>query len=286
MKNNAVRIKNGLSVFLQLKILSFCFLFVFSTSCNKDEIGPDRINKTSIKSAYTNTNYPIEIFLPENFSPDNIYETVYCLDGESLFDNNSNSCKVLDANKEMSQKYRKQEVIFVSIGGYKQRLRDYTLPTIPATSGEGGAENFANFLEFELIPMIEQGYPVDTTAKSRVILGHSMGGSFAAFMFAQHPEVFSNYLVLSPAFWYGDGVALKCEERNRDQNYSRNSIVFVGCGEYEDGIAILAEEFYLRLINYYPNCITEFKKLKNESHGSSLYHNVRFGMELFFKTDK
>jgi predicted alpha/beta superfamily hydrolase len=237
----------------------------------------------SIKSEYTNTEYPIEIFLPENFLPDKLYETVYCLDGESLFDTNPNSEKVLNASKELSLKYGKQDVIFIGIGGYDLRLRDFTLPTIPATAGEGGAENFANFIEHELIPKIENDFPVDTSAKSRVILGHSVGGSFASFLFAKHPEVFSNYLCLSPAFWYGDGVVLRCEEEDRAMNSSRKSIVFVGCGEYEDGIAILAEEFYLRLLKYYPNCITDFKKLKNQSHGSSLYQNVNHGLELYFK---
>src|SRR5690349_18278132 len=56
----------------------------------------------------------------------------------------------------------------------KQMERQHKRPT---PSGDAG--NFLNFLQSELIPLIEQRYRADPT--KRILAGHSYGGLFGAF---------------------------------------------------------------------------------------------------------
>jgi predicted alpha/beta superfamily hydrolase len=60
------------------------------------------------------------------------------------------------------------------------------------TVGGGGAA-FEAFLLKDLKPFIEARYPADPAGS--VLFGHSLGGVFAANVFAGHPEAFAGYII-------------------------------------------------------------------------------------------
>ncbi|MGZ3404325.1 MAG: alpha/beta hydrolase [Phenylobacterium sp.] len=61
----------------------------------------------------------------------------------------------------------------------------------------GRAMAYRAFLLEELRPFIEARYAVDP--RQAVLVGHSLGGSFAASLFADRPTAFSAYVIGSPA---------------------------------------------------------------------------------------
>lgn len=254
-------------------------------SCTKEEpLDASRVKPLSIKSTYTGTSYPVYVVLPADYQPGIKYATIYVLDG----DDESGGSKVYDLVGKMSQeisvKYQKQNGIIVAIGSTEDRIRDYA-PTVLKQFGNqgGGTENYAKFLQHELIPRIEEEFSVDTSASKRTISGHSLGGSVSGYMFAKHHDVFSNYLMLSPAYWWDDGIGLKYELENRPSNALKKCLVYVGCGEFEEGIAILAEEWYLRMKKYYPNCSTSFYKIPNTGHISSASEDLERALDFYYQ---
>jgi predicted alpha/beta superfamily hydrolase len=270
-------------------LTKFTFLFViFISSCQKTDVAPNEINldQTTISSINTGSTYPIYIIKPIDYSTSKKYETIYVLDG----DDDLNGLKIYEQVAVMclnsSRKFNKENVIIVAISslGQDERFRDYApVPgTTPPKGLGGGTENYTKFIENELIPYIETNYSVDTIRKSRTICGHSLGGSVTGYFFTKHPDVFSNYLTLSPAFWWGDGTVMQYEKNSRDNNIPYNTLVFVGCGEMEEGIRIYANDWYYRLQTFYPNCTSKFNVVKNAGHITSAKENLTEAIDFYF----
>ena len=265
----------------QIKIVNILFTIGFLfllNSCSKIDIEPDQVQGFSIHSTNTGTDYRIWVVLPIDYNVSLNYETIYVLDGDAFY---LKTEKIAGITEDLSVKYNKQNAIIVGISSKNDRSRDFT-PSVTSDGG-GGSENYSKFIEFELIPKIESDYNVATTAKSRVLIGHSLGGLVTGYFFTKHPNVFNNYLSLSPSFWYDDYIFFKYEKESRAINATESNLVFVGCGELEESIVITAIEWNYRLTTYYPNCKHDFKILANRGHIPSALENAETGLEFYFK---
>jgi uncharacterized protein len=91
------------------------------------------------------------------------------------------------------------------------RKRDFTYPTtivadkkdFPTT---GGSAKFIAFLESELQPFIDQKY---RTNMEKTIIGQSLGGLLATEVLFKKPQLFDNYLIISPSLWWDAESLLK-----------------------------------------------------------------------------
>ena len=256
-------------------VVSVLFLFV---ACEKDKINTDQVKEITIHSTYTGSNYTVWVVKPDDYNPDLTYETLYLLDAQS---NHIHYKKIANITENLSLKYNKQNVIVVGISSKYDRVRDFT-PTLTAY-GEGGCENYSKFIEFELIPKIESNYSVDTSSKSRAIIGHSYGGLFTAYLFIKHSNIFHNYLMLSPSLWYDKEILLQSETELRPQNSSLNNLVFTACGELEESIVLVAQEWDYRLSTFYPNCKHTYHKVISRGHLASALPNAEKGLDFYFK---
>jgi len=252
-------------------------LFLFN-SCKKDDNKPEQIEEFSLHSVHTGSDYTVWVVLPKDYNPDLTYETAYLLDAQT---NYLRYNKIAKITEEQSLKYNKQNVIVVGISSKNERERDFTPSTTPL--GGGGSKNYSKFLELELIPKIERDYPVDTTAQSRLIIGHSFGGLLASYLFIEQSHIFHNYLMLSPSLWYDNALLLQQESDFRAYNTPINNLVFVGCGELEESIVLVAQEWDYRLTSFYPNCIHSFYKVISRAHLESAFPSVEKGIEFYFK---
>jgi len=87
-------------------------------------------------------------------------------------------------------------MIIIGISNAENRTRDLTPPKVakvqdqaaadkmevamtPNAVAEGGAANFLEFIEKELVPYVEANYPV---THFRTLIGHSYGGLFTYCM--------------------------------------------------------------------------------------------------------
>ena len=259
-----------------MKKLFALFAILTFASCTKEEFDQDLTRNLSIQSVSNGATYNIKIGLPENYSSSQKYATVYILDGDENFD------FVAGKSKDISNKYSAQNVVVVSIGYGYNRTTDYT-PT-KTSDGEGGATAFLNFIGDELIPVIEREFSVDTTRKSRTILGHSFGGLLGAYAFTNFNQVFGNYILLSPSLWYDNEVMFRFEREHRPGIINEEHLVFMGLGQLENGGRMQApfEAFYQQLRNNYTYMKLGKHIVPLLDHTGSKNENIEEGLKFYF----
>ena len=161
----------------------------------------------SLYSNILNESRKIYVQLPAGYSPDKNqkYPVAFILDGEVF----------LPTVNEVQNYYSggfTPEMVLVGISNEKNRLRDLTTSTIttkygmPFNEKNGEADNFLKFIETELIPFIDNKYPV---TGYRTLIGHSYGGLFTLYTLIHQPELFNNYLAIDPSLDWDDQRLLK-----------------------------------------------------------------------------
>ena len=253
-------------------------LLIAMDSCKKDEIfTTGTVKEFSLQATSNGATYAIRVGLPANYNPSGEkYATIYVLDGKEIFGYVSNRCQ------EISDQYALKNVLVVSIGYGRDRSIDYT-PT-KMSSVTGGAPQFLNFIETQLIPKMEHDFQADTNRESRVILGHSYGGLFGEYAFCVRNRVFSNYIMLSPSLWFNNYIPLQMEKENRANNKNEKQLVFLGIGEKEESDRMLApfNSLYESLQSFYTNISLAKNIENNTSHMSSRSPNIVKGLIYYF----
>jgi len=187
-----------------LLILAITFLINFQNTVHSQN---SIAISDSIYSKTLNEYRDFWVQIPENYNAKNEvkYPVVYILDGFSLQD-------------ELSMVYNNYwghylpNMILVGIGNRKNRTRDLTTSQIKMRRGEsmdqdtGGAENFTEFIEKELMPHIESEY---LTTPYRTLIGHSYAGLFTINMLVNHAHLFNNYIAIDPSIEWDDQKLLK-----------------------------------------------------------------------------
>ena len=165
----------------------------------------------------------IYVQIPANYNPksDKKYPVVFILDGEVLLPTVNNVQNFYSGGFT-------SEMVLVGISNDNNRTRDLTTSNIedkygmPFNEENGGAANFSKFIETELIPFIENKYPV---TNFRTLIGHSYGGLFTLYTLINQPQLFSNYLAIDPSLdWDGQKLLKKAQERLSSQNYKGKSL--------------------------------------------------------------
>jgi len=151
----------------------------------------------TIASAQIGQTYDLLVSLPEDYATSGkSYPVLFVLDGwhfpfmASLQNNNLYS-------------ERMPPVIIVNIGHGRGvnpmplRARDFTPTKTDREPTSGGAAAFLDFLEHEIIPLIDRTYR--TNPADRGLLGHSHGGTFGLYTLIARPGLFQRIVAASPA---------------------------------------------------------------------------------------
>ena len=158
------------------------------------------------------------------------FPVLYLLDGEGHFHS------VVGLIQQLSQVNGNTivpEMIVVGIPN-TDRTRDLTPTRIisdppmmdtNSSKSTGGGENFAAFLEKELIPHIDSAFP---TQPYRLLIGHSFGGLAVMNILTNHTKLFNAYIAIDPSMWYDKEQFLKTTQKKlASQKYNGTSL-YVG----------------------------------------------------------
>ena len=165
----------------------------------------------------------IYVQLPADYdgNGNNKYPVVFILDGEVLLPT------VTNVHGFYSGGFM-PEMVLVGVSNANNRTRDLTTSKMeekygmPFQEESGGADNFSMFFETELIPFIENKYPV---SNFRTLIGHSYGGLFVIYTLINHPQLFSNYLAIDPSLdWDNQELLTEAKEKIPDMNYRGKSL--------------------------------------------------------------
>ena len=194
-----------------MKILFFTFAILFVHNFAHAQTHQQYLYQSgTIDSIYSETLHEyrtIYIQLPDSYNPDKKekYPVAYILDGEVFL-------PTLGIVQDYYSGGFTPEMILIGISNSKHRTRDLTPSEIktkygmPFNEENGQAANFYKFLSKELIPYIEDHYPV---TNYRTLIGHSYGGLFTIYTLIHHPPLFANYLAIDPSLDWDDQKLLK-----------------------------------------------------------------------------
>ena len=160
-------------MFKQIATLLFVFL-ISSEEVNASVRGTSITD--SLYSTVLSEQRDLLIHLPNNYEENKVldYPVLYLLDGQRNF---AHTIGTLDL---LNQSNMAQEMIVIAIMN-THRTRDFT-PCYDESYNEwgvsGGADNFLDFIEKELIPYVNKKYRANNF---KIVSGHSLGG-FAFYL--------------------------------------------------------------------------------------------------------
>lgn len=254
------------------------------------QIGNSQINNkrslaigesVEIESTILNESRTINIYLPNTYSPDSTkqYPVIYLLDGSMNEDfihivGNVQFCSFSWINII-------PETIVVGIGNI-DRKRDFTYPSnVEIDQKEfptsGHSKKFIEFLSKELKPFINTNYK--TTSQSTII-GQSLGGLLVTQILFEQPDLFQNYIIVSPSLWWDNEEILK---RELDESLVNKS-VYVGVGNEGSIMIRLAQSLFNKLsIEKSKEAKLYYNYFEKQNHGDALHLAVYDAFEKIFK---
>ena len=169
-------------------------------------------------------------------------------------------------------------VILVGIQN-TNRLRDLT-PTPTQRPTSGGGAKFLQFIETEVIPLIEKNY---RTQPYRVIAGHSLGGLFVVYSLVERPDLFNAYIAASPVLgWDGNYLIRRAEDAfKQDKQWKKR--FYAGVGD-EPELMDAFNSFQSLLKRAKPKDFEySFQQFKDENHGSVVLPAYYAGLRKVFE---
>lgn len=149
------------------------------------------ILKETILSTHLNAERSIRIFLPPGFNELLTYPVIYCQDGEQFF----NFGRIATHMTQLILDEDLEPCIIVGVDvNVDIRTSEY------APDGERFL-SYCNFFVEELLPYIEEKYPVRTDREHRILAGDSLGGTVSLHLALDYRSLFSQVISLSGAFF-------------------------------------------------------------------------------------
>jgi predicted alpha/beta superfamily hydrolase len=224
----------------------------------------------------------LNIYLPNSYEYDasKKYPVIYLLDGSK--DEDFIHIAGLVQFGSVSWINMLPETIVVGISNI-DRKRDFTYPSNNKQDNDelptsGGSENFISFIEKELQPFIKTNYRITET---KTIIGQSLGGLLATEVLFKNPELFNNYIIVSPSLWWDDESLLKMTP----QPYHDEKHVFIAVGEEGPTMKRVANELYQKLMLIKTdNTKLDFKFLSDQDHGDALHLGAYLAFEVIFNS--
>lgn len=287
---------------LQKTLLSLLTIIMWCGVAKVHGQNPVTLQNTATHLIYSeklNQHYLIDVFLPRGYQPKESefqfpkYPVIYVLNSRP----NAVTAAMLRHVSEMSRE------IIIGIdfadaeGNPVDSFAAYTRDLTPtsdddwaqeATAGPGGrAEDFHNFIENEVKPLINETYNVNRY--NQTLVGHSFGGLFGLYVLFKHSDSYNRYVIASPSPWWDDAVIFEFEEEyaNSHINLAKNVFISVGSREFASGpqgmIDNTTKMFEKLKSRNYPDLELSFTLLESETHESVVGISIKKGIETVFQ---
>ena len=270
--------------------LAFVGVILFTQAISQPEIKVNSATPLSIgekvefRSGILNEDRSINIYLPNGYNADSIqkYPVIYLLDGSIDEDFIHISGIVQFASFSWIEMIPESIVVGIS---NVDRKRDFTFPSknsrdlkeFPTT---GKSERFINFIEKELQPIIESRYKTDS---NKTLIGQSLGGLLATEILMKKPDLFDNYIIVSPSIWWDDKSLLKFTPNS----YTSKKSIYIGVGKEGYGMEEDAEALFTKLnLIKKENTDLFFEYYPEHDHGDVLHYAVYKAFDIIFGKKK
>lgn len=272
---------------LKKLVVSVLLLILISKVSAQEKSKPLDVKPLTIGESVTlhskvlDENRTLNIYLPNTYTADSTktYPVIYLLDG-SIDEDFIHIAGIVQFGS-FSWINMVPESIVVGISNV-DRKRDFTYPTTIAQDKKdfpttGGSQNFINFIETELHPFIKNNYRINET---KTLVGQSLGGLLATEILFKKPDLFDNYIIVSPSLWWDNQSLLALEPKA----YSTEKKIYVAVGKEGDIMERDAKSLYDTLkTNTKDNTEVYYQFLEAQDHGDALHLAVYGAFEALFK---
>lgn len=277
-------------------IVLFLFLIINKAQAQTEKINqPVLIPNTETRSFYSKIlgqDMILFIKLPLGYynNSQRLYPSWYFTDGNRSFPMIANISSIFEIPAPSEP-----ELIIISIA-YKikdmadwgaWRTRDLTPTNVPSIDSSwaktltgmtgrqfevksGGAKKILEFVEKEVIPLVESSYRVSLA--DRGLGGYSYGGLFSLYVLFSQPELFSIYYAGSPSIDYDKGILFNLEKDYSISHKNLKAKLFMSAGEKEDSSMINNMEKMADVLESrkYPRLSVTTCVFQNETHQSCI----------------
>ncbi len=269
----------------RLKLL-LCYLFFASIALGQSI--PEKLSESDFvigktvffESEILGETRELNIYLPQSYSPADakVYPVIYLLDGSADEDFIHVAGIVQFGSFPWIQFI--PESIVVGIGNI-DRKRDFTYPSgneldqseFPTS---GGSANFMAFIEKELQPFVDTNYK---SASPRTLIGQSLGGLLATEILLEKPDLFDNYIIVSPSLWWDDEKILKQEPVKSESK----KVIYIAGGKEGEVMERTARALFEKLQSEAnPESRVYFEFMEDKTHGDALHIAVYHAFEMMF----
>ena len=223
----------------------------------------------------TGRSYPLFIKLPKSYRKNNHknYPVIYLTDAWYAFQIVSGATRYpMNVNKM-------QQAIIVGISYQKgskrdnSRVYDYTPTKVKSWRKKtGGASEYMSLLENVVFKYMAQNYRVDPS--NRTFVGNSLGGLLGSYILLTKPQLFKNYILGSPSYWYDDKYIFRLEAMADRKQPVIEAKVFIGIGQreskaYDSHYEMVddAKLFYQKMVNWQqPKLTTKMIVIPDANH--------------------
>ncbi len=256
-------------------------IFIFSLSTVTAQTKPFSIGKIAIiKSVILAENRTLNIYLPEGYNNKEKYPVIYLLDGSA----NEDFLHIVGLVQFFNMTFKMPNTIIVGIANI-DRKRDFSFPTKIAAQKKaypttGGSAKFIDFIEKELQPYIKAHYKTNDTS---YIIGQSLGGLVATEILLKKPDLFTNYIIISPSLWWDDESLLKAAPELLTGQRDTKKWVYISVGTEGKIMEQDAADMVKALKQSgKKNMKVDFVPLPNENHATILHNSVYEALKILY----
>ncbi len=250
----------------------FLLLFVLQSGFSQDiSVGKrDKIHSEILKQ-----DRELSVYLPPSYntSINQKYPVLYILDGDYNFQYVAGFLELQGAISELIP-----EMILVAISGKgTSEYRKNCKPKIDGVEDSGNAEEMESFIEKELIPYINKKYKA---ADYKILGGHSVGGIFVVNTAINNPNLFNDYIAISPALWWAKNAMEGVMENTWGKTKSTTANLYMSLAN-EEGMGV--EKFLKKVPESIKKENIRFKKFPDEIHNSVGLPTYKWALTDIFK---
>jgi predicted alpha/beta superfamily hydrolase len=265
---------------MRYRLLFVSTFLSFATSVSAQTKTEEKIFPLGIirqlHSVELNENRTLNIYLPEGYHNDSSYPVIYLLDGSADEDFIHVAGLAQFYNFPWVNVLPKSIVVGIA---NVDRRRDFTFPTtiekdkkdFPST---GGSEKFIRFMEKELQPYVNQSFK---TTGSNMIIGQSLGGLLATEILLKKPELFTEYVIVSPSLWWDRESLLK----TKVGALKKKIAIYIAVGKEGKVMEEDAKALNDLLKTKLTNGTIQFEYISNKEHENIFHQAVANAFEFF-----
>ena len=265
----------------RIRLLMIFLFSAYTLTAQTKNTKPFNIGEIAeIKSVILNENRTLNIYLPEGYNDKEKYPVIYLLDGSA----NEDFIHIVGLVQYFNMTFKMPNTIIVGIANVDRR-RDFTFPTKNAALKKtypttGGSAKFIDFVEKELQPYINANYKLNDTS---YLIGQSLGGLMATEILLKKPDLFTNYIIVSPSLWWDDESLLKEAPALLAAQTDTKKWVYISVGTEGKVMEGDAADLLKTLQTCgKKNLKIDFVPLPKENHATILHNSVYEALKILF----